>query len=136
RRKIPLADLAAAAQQRRSHHPHRLAIVADDNEEAASRLARWADDADARDVLTGKAREDCSDVVFVFSGQGSQWPGMGRELFDEVPAFRSTIERFDALMRPAWGRSLVELLRGGDQAIFQSDIGQPVFFALQVAIAR
>ncbi|TMG97907.1 MAG: acyltransferase domain-containing protein, partial [Betaproteobacteria bacterium] len=89
-----------------------------------------------RETIAGHAREDARDVVFVFSGQGGQWPGMGRELFEHVSLVRATIERFDALMRPKWGHSLAERFTARDDSIFQSDVGQPVLFALQVALAR
>ena len=77
-----LGELAATVQRRRSHHPHRLVIVADDKNEAARRLANWTGDSDMREAIAGHAREDARDVVFVFSGQGGQWPGMGRKLFE------------------------------------------------------
>ncbi|TMG92386.1 MAG: acyltransferase domain-containing protein, partial [Betaproteobacteria bacterium] len=131
-----LGELAATVQRRRSHHPHRLVIVADDKNEVSRRLANWTGDSDMRETIAGHAREDARDVVFVFSGQGGQWPGMGRELFEHVPLVRATIERFDALMRPKWGHSLAERFTARDDSIFQSDVGQPVLFALQVALAR
>jgi acyl transferase domain-containing protein/NADPH:quinone reductase-like Zn-dependent oxidoreductase/acyl carrier protein len=131
-----LGELAATVQRRRSHHPHRLVIVADDTNEAARRLAEWTGESDVRETMAGHAREDASDIVFVFSGQGGQWPGMGRELFEQVPLVRATVERFDALMRPKWGHSLAERFVAHDDSIFQSDVGQPVLFALQVALAR
>ncbi len=131
----PIGETSAVVQRRRSHHPHRLAIVANDEREIAQRLADWVQSGN-RDTLSGYARDIDKGPVFVFSGQGSQWPGMGCDLIDENEIVRATIERFDALMQPAWGRALTEVLHRDDDAIFDAGIGQPAFFALQVAIAR
>ncbi len=76
-------------------------------------------------------------VVWVFSGQGSQWVGMGRALVVGEPAFRSALERCDRVLRPLLGWSVVdEMLRGAPGAVAERiDVMWPTLFAFQVALA-
>lgn len=53
-------------------------------------------------------------VVFMFSGQGSQYHQMGRELYDRHPRFRMWMDHCDEIAQPLIGRSLCEILYGGD----------------------
>jgi polyketide synthase 12/epothilone polyketide synthase D len=132
-----LGDYTATVQRRRSHHSYRLAVVAGDAATAGQRLSKWAEAGQSGEcIFAGQAPQAAPAPVFVFSGQGAQWPGMARDLFDKEPLFRAIIEQFDGLMRPRWGRSLIEVLRRGDESVFQTDLGQPLFFALQVGVAR
>ncbi|MBY0527104.1 MAG: acyltransferase domain-containing protein, partial [Gemmataceae bacterium] len=129
--------LAAATQQRRSHHPHRLAVVADHAPQAAERLRSWAQTQQAPEGLWSRQAEFApGQVAFVFSGQGTQWPGMARDLYEQEPGFRASIEEMDALMRPDWGRSLIDQLDKADDSIYRVETGLPLIFAIQVGLAR
>ncbi|MDR7304449.1 acyl transferase domain-containing protein/acyl carrier protein [Haloactinomyces albus] len=80
-----------------------------------------------------------SDVVFVFPGQGSQYPGMCRELLaDRV--FRRTLDDCDEALRPHTGFSVVELLEADDEwqreAMSRVTVVQPLLFAVAVALGR
>jgi acyl transferase domain-containing protein len=74
----------------------------------------------------------------MFSGQGSQYPRMGRELYDEEPVFRECLERCDRITRPWLQRPLLEALYGGAAAIESTDTRQthPALCAIQYALAR
>lgn len=69
--------------------------------------------------------------VWVFSGYGSQWAGMGRRLLAEEPAFAAAVEKLDA----ECGLSLYERLASGS-ALDRLEVAQPVLFGLQVALAE
>jgi acyl transferase domain-containing protein len=129
-------ELATAVRARRNHHTHRVAVVAEDAAAAAEKLAAFAQGTTPAGVFTGQAPLAAPPVAIVFSGQGTQWPGMARDLFQTNPSFRATCEELDAIMKPAWGRSLIEEILRGDETVYQSDIGQPVLFALQVGVYR
>jgi polyketide synthase 12/epothilone polyketide synthase D len=131
-----VTDYCATVQRRRSHHSHRLAVVVDDAATAAQCLRKWAGGQAGEGVFVGKAPHVAQAPVFVFSGQGTQWPGMAQDLFATEPLFRAVFEQFDQLMRPHWGRSLIDVLRSSDDSVFQTDVGQPLFFALQVGVVR
>ncbi len=135
----PLADLCYTASARRTHHPHRLAVVGESAEEIAGALAEYLAGARPEGVVRGHADPDARRrLVFVFSGQGSQWPGMGRALLDEEPVFREKLEACDALLRPLAGWSLLaELTAPSERSrLDETEVTQPVLFAIQVALAE
>ncbi|WP_232536932.1 type I polyketide synthase [Cystobacter fuscus] len=133
-----LQDITYTAGVRRSHHAHRLSVVGDSRRELAEALEAF---------LRGEARPGLSQgrvgpegrtrVVFVFPGQGSQWPGMGRELLREEPVFRAAIEACERAMRPHVDWSLTQELGADEQRsrLHEIDVVQPVLFAMQVALA-
>lgn len=129
-------ELAGAVRTRRSHHSHRVAVVADDAASVAEKLAAFSMGSSPAGLFSGQAPLVAPPVAIVFSGQGTQWPGMARDLFQTNAIFRATCEELDAIMKPAWGRSLIEEILRGDDTVYQADIGQPVLFALQVGVYR
>ena len=76
-------------------------------------------------------------VAFVFSCQGSQYFGMGRELYDTEPVFRARIDACDRILRPLIGVSVKDVMMHGDDsdAIHQTRVTQPATVALQLALA-
>ncbi|MEW5989538.1 MAG: acyltransferase domain-containing protein, partial [Chloroflexota bacterium] len=72
----------------------------------------------------------------VFSGQGSQWIGMGQELLAQEPVFRAAIEECDRLMRPHVSWSLLEeVTRPNEESrLNDTEIAQPAIFAFQVGL--
>jgi acyl transferase domain-containing protein len=75
--------------------------------------------------------------VFVFTGQGPQWWGMGRELYEREPIFRTMMERCDAAVRRHAPFSLLEELRKDEASsgVQETHVAQPVIFALQVSLS-
>lgn len=134
-----VADVCYTAAVRRSHHEHRLTVVGGTAEELAGALDAFVEGETRWSVVQGVVRPGrARSAVFVFSGQGSQWAGMGRELLDREPAFRDALVRCDAVVSPLTGWSVSELLRAEDAAarLEQTEIAQPAIFALQVALAE
>jgi acyl transferase domain-containing protein/acyl carrier protein len=133
-----LRDLAYTAGQRRHHLRHRLAIVSRSREQLVESLASFASGSSAEGISLGEAAADGQPrIVFVFSGQGPQWCGMGRDLFRHEPVFREAIEACDAAMREYAPWSLIaELMADGSHSrLDQTAIAQPSIFAIQVALA-
>ena len=129
-----LSAIVTAAATRRTHHPHRLAVVGATAEEFGKRLSERVDGdgpgAPVRDAGSGGP-------VFVFSGQGGQWAGMGRALYEGEASFRRAVDEVAALYRRHHDRDLVGLLTGevcGD-ALTATDSAQPALFALQIGLA-
>jgi myxalamid-type polyketide synthase MxaD len=130
---LPIGDMAHTAGARRSHHPRRIAVVGGDRAELAAGIARTVA---ARSAATRRPDGERPRLVYVFSPHGSQWAGMGRQLLDGEPVFRSAMQRCEAALAPYVDWSLTGLLTGEDASWLEAiDRLQPVLFALQVALA-
>lgn len=138
---VSLYDAAYQAMFRRDLHEHRLLVVSDDSREVAQALADFADDPSLSEltslVESGKALDTAQGPVFVYSGNGSQWQGMGRSLLGN-PLFLAAVADVDALFMPLAGFSLRAELAGenGDDRYGQTEISQPALFAVQVGVTR
>lgn len=80
-------------------------------------------------------------VTFVFTGQGAQWPEMGRELMAEFPSFRQTIQRLDSTLQllphpPSWTLFAAILEPAKTSMINDASRSQPVCTAVQIALVR
>ena len=130
---INLADVAWTLSAGRKAFAHRVAVVAENAEAAAAQLASL--ETTASIARSKPART--SDVVFLFPGQGSQYAGMGRALYEVEPAFR---EAFDACADAAQDELAFDL-RGlvfGDDAdaLLPTGVMQPAIFAMEYSLAR
>lgn len=135
---VELQDIVYTASARRTHHEQRLAVVGASKHELADALVAFARGEMPIGLEQGQARTDTRQkVAFVFSGQGSQWPGMGQELLRTEPVFRATIEQCNALIEPLTGWSLLEeLLRPEESSrLGETEIAQPALFAIEVGLA-
>ncbi|MEV0244529.1 beta-ketoacyl synthase N-terminal-like domain-containing protein [Streptomyces sp. NPDC050674] len=129
------ADVARTLAGRAGRGPVRAAVVARDRAELADALdALAAGRADAR-VTTGDRDRVGPGPVWVFSGYGSQWPGMGRRLLAEEPAFAAAVEKLDPRLAPECGLSLYDRLSSGE-GLDRLEVAQPVLFGLQLALAE
>ncbi|QCS65918.1 SDR family NAD(P)-dependent oxidoreductase [Achromobacter denitrificans] len=131
-------DAAYQAARRRDWHEYRALVNCDgQGNDAAAALRRYADDEAGAALDTAEQLPDAHGPVFVYSGNGSQWVGMGRRLLDDAD-FRAAVDEVDALFQPLAGYRLAEELAGGlDPArIARTEFAQPALFALQVGITR
>ncbi|MEU3567375.1 acyltransferase domain-containing protein [Kitasatospora sp. NPDC036755] len=136
---LRVSDLAYTLGARRSHHGHRIALFARDRQDVLDGLARVAAGRPHPDVLTGTVSGNADRrVALVFSGGGTQWVGMGRELLRSHAGFRSRMHACDAAVRAAGGFSVLDHLAApAEEARYEEmDFQQPVLFALQVALAQ
>jgi len=133
-----LGARAAAAARRRQHHDDRLAVTFTGAEQLRDCLEAYLRD-ESRPGLSSGRRAEGRDarVVFVFGGQGSQWPGMARALLAGDAVFRAAIERVGAAIEAEAGWSLTRVLTDADPAALDRiDVVQPALFAIQVALAE
>jgi polyketide synthase 12 len=131
----PLRDAVFTASLRRTHHEERLSVVGENREELRSQLAALAaGDAPGAGASQGRAHE--RRLAFVFSGQGSQWPGMGRELLETEPVFRAAFAEVEALFAAQGLGGLREqvLAEGSASRLANTEVAQPAIFAVQVAL--
>ncbi len=130
----PLRALCRSAATRRTHHQHRLAAFGRSHEEFAARLEAYAAGDSPPLLAHGHARATPARLALVFSGNGAQWRGMGRDLLAD-PFIAGCIERVDAALRPLVGWSVTNILQSAEPAnLFdRTEIAQPALFAVQVA---
>lgn len=135
----PLLDIVSTASLHRTHHEYRLAAIGRTHEELASVLRAFVQGEDPAEVVKGRALPNVeSRLVFVFSGQGSQWAGMGKTLLAEQPVFRAKVEEIDALVRRHASFSVLDELQAPEAAsrLGETEIVQPALFALQVGLVE
>ena len=136
-----LQDICYTAAVRRTHHEYRLAIVAQDQESAATSLKHYLKSKDFPGVISNRADPFYRHkAVFIFPGQGSQWAGMCRGLLDREPVFRQAVVHFDQAVQAFAGWSILEqlLLDPGEPhyRMDQIDVIQPVLLAIEIGLAE
>jgi acyl transferase domain-containing protein/NADPH:quinone reductase-like Zn-dependent oxidoreductase/acyl carrier protein len=131
-----LAAVCRAAALQRSHHSHRFAIVGRTAADIVERLDLIAGGAVEALVATAPGRTKPARIAFVFSGNGSQWLGMGRDLLAMEPVFAEWLGRVDRLLSPLLGWHVVDALKSDAvaDAFDKTEIAQPALFALQVGV--
>lgn len=129
-----LGAVAATLALHRSHLPWRTAVLAGNRGEAVDRLRAWSATGRVPGVVHGRAAQQAAGPVFVFSGHGSQWAGMGRELLRVSKPFASLCEQLDPIFREEGGYSLIAELEEGDCT--QTDRVQATLFAMHLGLAQ
>ncbi len=111
----------------RARFEHRAVVVGPEG------LAALAEGRDAPDVVSGVVGA-VGGTVFVFPGQGGQWVGMGRGLYEASEVFRGVVDRCAVALAPYTDWSLTEVLAGG--SLDRVDVVQPALFAVMVGLAE
>ena len=126
-----LADMAWTAGVGRSHFEHRAGVVFHDAASLRDRLKKLAE-AD-RESRPRKA----TTVAFAYTGQGSQWAGMGEALYDREPVVRAVLDRCDEVVREVRGASLLDVMfgqAGGQGELTDTAWEQPALYALECSL--
>ncbi|MGK5642610.1 type I polyketide synthase [Streptomyces sp. URMC 126] len=136
----PLSAVGHTLATRRSHLEHRATVIADGRAELVARLRELAADETGErqldGVVTGAVPPAGKDAgtVWVFSGHGSQWAGMGAELLRERPEFAAVIDALEPVFREELDFSPRQALLDGDFGTV--DRAQSMIFATQVGLAE
>ena len=129
--KKALSDASWTAGVGRSHFEHRAGVVFEDAKSLRAGLREVADD--DSDVIQRTAGK----VAFVYTGQGSQWVGMGQSLYESEPVVRAVMDRCEEVFREVRGQSLLDVMWGRNGS--EEDLGdtaweQPALYALGCAL--
>lgn len=131
--RVPLRDVGHTLAHRREPRAYRAVVRAGSRAELAERLRRLADGDPGDGTWTGRSARRARGPVFVFSGQGGEWAGMGRVLLATEPAFAATVDAFEPVMAAEAGFSVREALTSEDLATGAR--AQQLLFVTQVALA-
>ncbi|MEV4744375.1 type I polyketide synthase, partial [Streptomyces sp. NPDC049555] len=133
------ADIALSLATSRTRLPHRAVLLGTDQDALVHSLTALATGAAGTDPATvlGTATAGRGGTAFLFSGQGAQRPGMGRELHARFPAFAEAFDAVCAGLDTHLDRPLREVMWGDDPALLDATgYAQPALFAFETALFR
>jgi acyl transferase domain-containing protein/aryl carrier-like protein len=136
-------DICFSAAAGRGLHTHRLAVIADSASAAVEPLQAFAGrQTHPRAAVHVGETARRSKMVFLFSGEGSQYVGMGRGLSENGGVFRDELQRCDAILREQCDLPVLDIMLGrpGDaeaaRLLDRTDVAQVALFCLEVALFR
>jgi phthiocerol/phenolphthiocerol synthesis type-I polyketide synthase A len=130
---VGLADVAHSINHHRTRHKNFAAVCARDRARAVAGLRALAAGDTAPGVVGAHDGPCRPGTVFVYSGQGSQWAGMGRQLLTDEPAFAAAIDELEPVFAEQVGFSLRHVLAEGQPVAGDARV-QPVLMGLQLAL--
>ncbi|RMF38611.1 MAG: SDR family NAD(P)-dependent oxidoreductase [Alphaproteobacteria bacterium] len=131
-----VARLTNAAVWRRESFQNRLVVLGEDAETLGAGLDSYLAGERSRQAFEGRSTPGGAGTAFLFSGNGSQWAGMGRHLYAGDPAFRRRFDEIAALFAEQGDEDLAALLEAEDleSRLGSARIAQPILFAVQLAL--
>jgi acyl transferase domain-containing protein/thioesterase domain-containing protein/acyl carrier protein len=128
----PLADIAYTLQMGRKHFEERWYGVGDERRRLWRQLG--GEEGGGGEGRVGEGRRS---VVYLFPGQGAQYGGMGRELYEEEGVFREEVKRCAVLLEKEMGMDIREVLWGAEVGrIEETEMTQPALFTVEYGLAR
>ena len=133
-----LTDIAYTLSQKRSFFQHRLTISAKSIPDLKTKLNRISKGINPDGCIQGKTSDTRPKLVFVYTGMGPQWQGMGKQLMESSPLFSETLQNCDQIIFPMTGWSLLDELRKTEDLSRMDDpvIAQLANIAIQIALTE
>ncbi|MDJ0598495.1 MAG: aminotransferase class III-fold pyridoxal phosphate-dependent enzyme [Crocosphaera sp.] len=137
---LSLGDICWTANTGRSHFKQRLAVFGKNRQQIGDSLQNFLNNTKDPHLVSGEfSKRKPTPVVFLFTGQGSQYWGMGKQLYETQPTFRRWLQRCEEILEPYLEESLLSVLYSNDspQNIIQRPIyTQTALFSLEYALAQ
>jgi len=138
--KTRVSDICFTANTGRSHFNYRLTASAASSEQLGEKLSAFDNGEFLNGVQSGHVDGTLQpEIVFLFAGQGAQYVGMGRQLYETQPTFRRTLDTSDAVLRPYLEQPLLSVLYPDNAAsspLNETCYTQPALFAIEYALAE
>jgi acyl transferase domain-containing protein/acyl carrier protein len=130
---VSLRELCSAVALGKSHHPVRHAVVAASLDDLKQQLTSFRASIGDRQFSSAPPK-----IAFVFSGQGSQWWAMGRQLYERDKVVRDVWHRCDTVCRKLGGPPLLDALLAceAESPLAWTEVAQPALFALQAGLTE
>nr|BAO20200.1 putative type I polyketide synthase [Sphaerisporangium sp. SANK 60911] len=132
------ADVAYSLTNTRALMEERAVVIGRDRDTLIQGLTALADDQPHADLIRGTAQPAPGRIVFVFPGQGTQWPAMAQQLLATNPVFTHHIHTIADALAPHTTWNLLDVLtqKPGAPTLDHVEIVQPALFAVMTALAR
>jgi len=142
-----LADTCFTANTQRSHFNHRLSCVASSAEDLGKQLTAYLNNQELAGLHSKEESRSTKKIAFLFTGQGSQYVGMGEQLYKTQPIFKKTLDHCASILQSYLDQPLLDLVfkhddRRGDSripptdTINQTQFTQPAIFAIEYSLAQ
>lgn len=131
-------DVAHTSNTGRAHFGHRLSLASADAAEAVSQIEAFLNGEQIAGVSVGRAPARAPKIGFLFTGQGSQYAGMARSLYETQPVFSEALDRCDAVLAGTLPQRLLSVIyppAGSAGVIDATEYTQPALFAIEYALA-
>ncbi len=132
------AEMTVSAAHARDLLSQRLVVMGDTPESRLTSLEAFLAEEEPAETVTGEALKPSDKIGFVFSGNGSQWAGMGQEAYQKDETFRLAFERVDKIFMGIGGWSLLTMLFAEEleHDLERAEVSQPLLFGIQVALVE
>ena len=130
-------DVCFTAATGRNHFRHRATVLAGSAQDAADKLNALLKNGDANGIQINDVGTNPAKLAFMFTGQGAQFAGMGQDLYERFPVFKSALDKVAELMAEELDQPLLSIMWGDNTALLdETQYTQPAIFALQYALTQ
>ncbi|NEO38501.1 MAG: SDR family NAD(P)-dependent oxidoreductase [Moorea sp. SIOASIH] len=143
---LKVADICHTANTGRAQFNHRLAVVAQNQQDLVEKLRQQEQGEEVAGIFSAELLNNTTapKIAFLFTGQGSQYVNMGRQLYQQAPTFREAINQCEQILSTVetfQDKSLRDILYPGDDSsgsslLDQTAYTQPVLFAIEYALFK
>ncbi|NIA28584.1 MAG: amino acid adenylation domain-containing protein [Actinobacteria bacterium] len=135
-----LGDLSYTLHTGRDHFKNRVAISVSDKSDAQEKLSLFLKNNPDANIRTGVTQRVVkSKLAFLFTGQGAQYTGMGKVLYDTQPTFRKALDACESISKKYLGQSLLAVIFAKDEnnaLIHETEYTQPALFSIEYSLAK